>query len=105
MVKLTKEENRDFYYASIVFAVLVGIFLIFTLIRKISIALDRNDPDGVLSASFDVVRDVSAMYQNKASSGLMHRGIASLFSKRKSTISSLENHFAESKVGKIFQEF
>lgn len=100
--KLTKAENEAFYYAAIVFSIILGIYVIYTIWLG-SIEIDGEiNTKGVIGSSLDVVRDVSLMYQNKQSKGLMHRGIASLFSTQNTTIPTLERHFRNGKIGKVF---
>lgn len=101
--KLTKAENEAFYYASCVFCGVVGLFCIFILWSNSEINKEHKT-NGVIDSSLDVVRDVSLMYQNKQSKGLMHRGIASLFSTRNTTVPALEQHFRNGKIGKIFRD-
>ena len=85
-------------------AVLLGIYVIYTIWFG-SVEIDGEiNTKGVIGSSLDVVRDVSLMYQNKQSKGLMHRGIASLFSTRNTTVPALEQHFRNGKIGKIFRD-
>ena len=103
--KLTKEENKDFYYACIVFSAIIGVFWWYTVLSNNEIEDDYKKEYGVIKSGLNVVKDVSAIYQNKYSTGIMHRGIANLFSKQNTSVKDLEDHFRNTKVGKIFKEF